>query len=163
MPLYTDTVSSVNSKTGAVVLNATDVEAVPTTGGTMGGGLSFGSTSVTEATDTSRHITLWDPGYGITITSYTMNFLVDQEDTKRKFAFYEGSTLVAEIRNTMDSALSLTTKQYVDDSVSAVSSSGTTANRPASPATGAMYFDTDLGHPIWYSGTGWVDATGTAV
>lgn len=39
--------------------------------------------------------------------------------------------------------------------------SGDTASRPAAPATGWMYFDTTLGQPIWYDGSGWVDATGT--
>lgn len=38
---------------------------------------------------------------------------------------------------------------------------GVTGSRPASPATGQMYFDTTLGMPIWYDGTNWVDATGT--
>lgn len=38
---------------------------------------------------------------------------------------------------------------------------GPTASRPASPAAGAPYFDTDLGKPIWWGGTGWVDATGS--
>lgn len=40
---------------------------------------------------------------------------------------------------------------------------GTTAARPVSVATGFMYFDTDLGKPIWYNGSAWVDATGTVV
>lgn len=41
----------------------------------------------------------------------------------------------------------------------------TTGNRPStgSLATGAMFFDTTLGHPIWWDGTNWVDATGTTV
>jgi hypothetical protein len=39
----------------------------------------------------------------------------------------------------------------------------TTANRPSSPAEGAQWFDTTLGKPIWYDGSGWVDATGTSV
>jgi len=39
--------------------------------------------------------------------------------------------------------------------------SGATASRPAAPATGTMYFDTTLGMPVWYDGSGWVDATGT--
>jgi hypothetical protein len=40
---------------------------------------------------------------------------------------------------------------------------GTTANRPsANILTGAMYFNTTTGKPNWYSGSGWVDATGTA-
>lgn len=46
----------------------------------------------------------------------------------------------------------------------AIVQSGTTANRPAAPASvmwvGRMYFDTDLGFPIWFVGPGWVDATG---
>lgn len=39
--------------------------------------------------------------------------------------------------------------------------SGDTASRPGSPATGWMYFDTTLGKPVWYDGSGWVDAMGT--
>ena len=46
---------------------------------------------------------------------------------------------------------------------SALQSSGTTANRPtAFLFAGRTYFDTTLGQPIWYDGSGWVDATGTA-
>jgi hypothetical protein len=40
---------------------------------------------------------------------------------------------------------------------------GTTASRPGSPVTAQQYFDTDLGIPIWYDGTNWIDATGTTV
>lgn len=44
-----------------------------------------------------------------------------------------------------------------------VRGAGTTANRPAgTKLTGAVYFDTTLGKPVWWSGSGWVDATGTA-
>ena len=39
--------------------------------------------------------------------------------------------------------------------------SGTTGARPVAPATGYMYFDTTLGQPVWWDGTGYVDATGT--
>ena len=40
--------------------------------------------------------------------------------------------------------------------------SGTTANRPtAGLYVGVVYFDTTLSRPVWYTGTGWVDATGT--
>lgn len=47
---------------------------------------------------------------------------------------------------------------------SAVLDSGTTADRPTRGLwAGRPYFDTTLGKPIWYSGTGWVDATGAAV
>lgn len=42
---------------------------------------------------------------------------------------------------------------------------GTTTNRPTLTANdvGYRYFDTDLNKPIWFNGTGWVDATGTTV
>ena len=48
----------------------------------------------------------------------------------------------------------------------AVGQSGTTANRPTEGLfPGRPYFDTTLGQPIWVNaaGTGWVDATGSAV
>lgn len=45
----------------------------------------------------------------------------------------------------------------------ALGQSGTTANRPTDGLwIGRPYFDTDLGTPIWYDGTQWVDATGAA-
>ena len=48
--------------------------------------------------------------------------------------------------------------------LSAVTMSGTTANRPTKMLwTGRTYFDTTLGKPIWYKTAGWVDATGAAV
>lgn len=40
---------------------------------------------------------------------------------------------------------------------------GTTAERPLAPVLFEMYFDTDEGLPIWWTGSDWVDATGTAV
>lgn len=40
----------------------------------------------------------------------------------------------------------------------------TTTNRPLNGLeTGDWYFDTTLTKPIWYTGSGWVDATGAAV
>ena len=45
-----------------------------------------------------------------------------------------------------------------------VQDSGTTAQRPTKNLwAGRPYFDTDLGKPIWYKTTGWVDATGASV
>ena len=40
---------------------------------------------------------------------------------------------------------------------------GTISSRPASPTQGMMYFDIDLGFPIWYNGSAWVNATGGTV
>lgn len=42
--------------------------------------------------------------------------------------------------------------------------SGTTANRPTNTLeTADWYLDTTLGKPIWYNGSGWIDATGASV
>ena len=44
-----------------------------------------------------------------------------------------------------------------------VTSSGTTGNRPTvNLYTGKFYFDETLGLPIWYDGSAWVKADGTA-
>lgn len=48
--------------------------------------------------------------------------------------------------------------------LTALASSGTTAQRPTEFLfTGRTFFDTSLGKPVWYSGSGWVDATGASV
>jgi hypothetical protein len=48
--------------------------------------------------------------------------------------------------------------------VVSVPPSGPTTDRPiANLAVGEYYFDTTLGIPIWYDGSGWVDATGSSV
>lgn len=45
--------------------------------------------------------------------------------------------------------------------ISALTLSGTTANRPTKFLwAGRPYFDTTLGYSIWYNGTIWVTATG---
>lgn len=38
-----------------------------------------------------------------------------------------------------------------------------TGSRPTGITAGAQVFDTTLGKPVWYNGTGWVDATGATV
>lgn len=40
---------------------------------------------------------------------------------------------------------------------------GTTDQRPGTPKLGQNYFDTTLGKPIWWTGSGWVDALGDDV
>jgi len=39
--------------------------------------------------------------------------------------------------------------------------SGATDTRPTSPYVGSMFFDEDLGVPIWWDGTQWVISAGT--
>ncbi len=48
-------------------------------------------------------------------------------------------------------------------SQSAAPVSGNTSSRPTATNVGEFYFDTSIGKPIWWSGTNWVDATGTIV
>ena len=54
---------------------------------------------------------------------------------------------------------SVTTLQADKQDISAGST------RPTAPVAGQMHFDTALTppQPIWYSGSGWVDATGATV
>jgi hypothetical protein len=40
---------------------------------------------------------------------------------------------------------------------------GTTAARPTTVAAAFRYLDTDLGIPIFWDGTNWIDATGATV
>lgn len=44
-----------------------------------------------------------------------------------------------------------------------VTMNGTSANRPTASVVGQFYFDTSLGKPCWWSGTTFVDATGTPI
>lgn len=50
-----------------------------------------------------------------------------------------------------------------DDSKVVHLSTGATSNRPTGQVTGYQYFDITLNKPVWYTGTAWVDATGTTV
>ena len=47
---------------------------LPLSGGVMTGGIDFGSSVVTLTTDTSRHITLHESGYGFGITANRLNY-----------------------------------------------------------------------------------------
>jgi hypothetical protein len=48
--------------------------------------------------------------------------------------------------------------------ISLEKAAGTTSDRPPyTKATGTPYFDSELGKPIWFNGTDWVDADGVAV
>lgn len=62
--------------------------------------------------------------------------------------------------------LDATTASYTTEeknTIATVNQAGTTASRPSGAATGQQYFDTDLGIPIWYNGTSWVNSNGTIV
>jgi hypothetical protein len=56
-------------------LNATWSQALPISGGALTGGLSFGSTLASSATDLSRHIALWSTTYGFSVTGGLLNIV----------------------------------------------------------------------------------------
>jgi len=82
---------------------------------------------------------------------------------------------VKKILEQKSKSLSFTEKKVTDtptDSLQVVNRkyvtlNGTSANRPTSSVLGQQYFDTTLasgrGKPVWWNGTGFVDATGTYV
>lgn len=73
---------------------------------------------------------------------------------------YGSSTTVPQIaidakgRITSATAVAITAPNWI---------TGATGSRPGSPSAGAVYFDTTLGQPIWYSGSNWVNAAGVVV
>lgn len=52
--------------------------------------------------------------------------------------------------------------EAVNGLIQRLEQNGATAARPGAPGTGEQYFDTTLGKPIWWNGSGWVLADGTA-
>ncbi len=55
-------------------------------------------------------------------------------------------------------------RSRVSSLLTRMTQSGTTAQRPTAGLwVGREYFDTTLGKPVWYDGSGWVDATGATV
>lgn len=64
------------------------------------------------------------------------------------------------ITDTPTDALQVVNRKYV-------TLNGTSASRPTSSVMGQQYFDTTLasgrGKPVWWNGTGFVDAAGTYV
>ena len=60
------------------------------------------------------------------------------------------------LTDTPTDTLSIVNRRYVN-------LNGVTANRPISSVAGQFYFDTTIGKPVWWNGTGFVDATGTYV
>lgn len=64
----------------------------------------------------------------------------------------------------LDSSGNFTQSISVDDLMKVLNNSrGTTAQRPTVPHSGFCYLDTTLNKPVWYTGSGWVDAAGVSV
>lgn len=55
------------------------------------------------------------------------------------------------------------TDQEVESLKADLRRGGATSERPSNPESFTMYFDTDLGVPVWWTGSDWVDAGGNVV
>ena len=73
----------------------------------------------------------------------------------------DGTPRDYEVINTATGETGDVTKKMFDEVSQMVGGAGST--RPSSPSTGTVFFDTSIGKPIWWSGSAWVDATGTSV
>lgn len=67
---------------------------LPLTGGSLSGGLNFGSATVSSPQDLSRHLALWGTTYGFAVTGGTLNYNAGTHN------IYSGTTLVSAIANT---------------------------------------------------------------
>ena len=80
--LLTNTMSVFRDPTTAMevttkqYVDANDAMDLPLTGGTLSGGLSFGSATAGNANDLSRHIALYGANFGFCITSSRINYIV---------------------------------------------------------------------------------------
>ncbi|GEC93883.1 hypothetical protein BBR01nite_62140 [Brevibacillus brevis] len=72
-------------------------------------------------------------------------------------------TLVWDPDPTDDKNLSKGTRHVLINGNLVGYSKGSTDRRPKIAHVGFMYFDTTLGKPVWWNGTGWVDSTNTTV
>jgi len=94
---------------------------------------------------------LFEVGVGQSDSARANGLAVKQDGTVRA----QKSTVEA-IKNAPETVL--VTKEFLD------SNAGTSSDRPnLTSASGNAFFDTDLGKPIWFNGTDWVDASGTLV
>ena len=99
-----------------------------------------------------------DDTEGVIFTSYSFYFDLFRHINTRE----DGVPIIAIIYwdgTTTQLAVPFGAQFVLEQSVN----SGTTAKRPVLARAGQTYFDTDLGKPIFYTGTKWVDATGADV
>ena len=99
-----------------------------------------------------------DDTEGVIFTSYSFYFDLFRHINTRE----DGVPIIAIIYwdgTTTQLAVPFGAQFVLEQSVN----SGTTAQRPVLARAGQTYFDTDLGKPIFYTGTKWVDATGADV
>lgn len=83
---------------------------------------------------------------------------MDDLDTKIEAGVKKvlGSTgfTARKITDTPTDALQVVNRKFV-------TANGATASRSTAPVIGQFFFDTSIGKPVWWNGSGWVLATGS--
>lgn len=86
--------------------------------------------------------------------------LIKEESLKAVQNYLKGSAFTdRKLTDVPTDSLQVVNRKYV-------TLNGPSASRPTASVMGQQYFDTSLatnGQPIWWNGTGFVDATGTYV
>ena len=87
-----------------------------------------------------------------------MNEPMTKEDVIRIVKEYLQSSAFTDrkLTDTPTDAFQVVNRQYV-------TLNGVTASRPTSSVLGQFYYDTTINRPVWWNGTSWVKADGTAV
>jgi hypothetical protein len=133
---------------------------LPLAGGTMTGasGIAWGTTLAANPQDLSRHIMLWNPGFGFCVTGGTLNYNVSAINNYH--AFYSAGQQHLAIGNSAitsyfpvvlpgnpTTALQAAPKQYVDASVVAPATVAPVMDGTAAVGVSALYARQDHVHP----------------
>ena len=83
--------------------------------------------------------------------------IVKEESLKIVRDYMKSSAFIdRKLTDTPTDSLSVVNRQFV-------TLNGVTGSRPASSILGQYYFDTTINRPIWWTGSAWIRADGTAV
>lgn len=93
----------------------------------------------------------------------TSNHISDADGNAEYHILVGGNNVMVHSNKIDESKLGMLSSRYGKLRGQIVTNAQSTTNRPTNATTGQMMFDTTLGQPIWYNGTSWVDANGTAV
>ena len=153
--------------TGATTLTGNNLFCTPSSFFIIGTAANFNESTI----DVHRKIYLSEPLTSAYLTSLmrdgdtTINICKNDEFILNSANNPQKWIAITKIANRVDNASS-SIENHVNDMFNVVSENarGTTANRPTCYLSkGFQYYDETLGKPIWYTGSAWVDATGTSV
>jgi hypothetical protein len=154
---------TVRNNSGSTILNGTAVRItgavanLPTVGPDNGLGTVIGVTTHDIANNSNGKVTTFGLVRDINTSAFSAGDRVYGSPTGTLTAAVTSSFLGRVLDSHVSQGAILVTRTLN------TSPDGTTAERPTTVALGYMFFDTTLGHPVWWDGTNWVDATGGVV